>query len=194
MARPRVFESDEALAKAMMVFWQQGYCATSLDDLEATMGLKRQSIYNVFGDKRSLFLKALRFYREQGVAFVEQQLTQFKSPKASLYNIIHILAQGALIEGQQCGCFMANTALELSDHDLEIAREVNIMFEQLEDCFARVIEKGQKQGEISQRFESRSLAKFLINSVNGFRILDKTHPSKAAITDLVAVTLSVLDS
>ncbi|GJD15278.1 hypothetical protein RIVM261_002340 [Rivularia sp. IAM M-261] len=89
MARPRVFESDEALAKAMMVFWQQGYCATSLDDLEATMGLKRQSIYNVFGDKRSLFLKALRFYREQGVAFVEQQLTQFKSPKASLYNIIH---------------------------------------------------------------------------------------------------------
>jgi TetR/AcrR family transcriptional regulator, transcriptional repressor for nem operon len=194
MARPRVFDPDEALAKAMILFWQQGYCATSLENLEAAMGLKRQSIYNVFGDKRSLFLKALRFYRQQGVEFIQQQLTRFKSPKAALHNMIQVLAQGDSSESQPYGCFMANTALELSDHDPEIAQEISLMFEQLEDCFTRVIERGQAQREISQRFESRALAKFLINSVNGFRILDKTHPSKAAIADLVAVTLSVLDA
>ncbi len=193
MARPRIFNPDEALAKAMQVFWQQGYCATSLDDLETKLGLKRQSIYNAFGDKRSLFLKSLKLYREQSIAFVQQQLKLLQSPKAALSHLVQVLAQGASVDGQSCGCFMANTALELADHDPEIAQEVNRMFEQLEDCLADVIEKGQRQGEIPNRFKSRVLAKFLLNSLNGFRILDKTQPSEAVIAKLVEVTLSVLE-
>jgi TetR/AcrR family transcriptional repressor of nem operon len=194
MARPRQFDSDEALAKAMQVFWQNGYCATSLDDLEAKMGLKRQSIYGAFGDKRSLFLKALKFYREQVLAFIREQLTGSSSPKQAIYKTVHRLAQGGLIDGEKCGCFFANTAIELADHDSDVAAEIKYMFERLEHYFTEVIERGQQCGEISKRYSSQLLAKFIMNAINGLRILDKTQPSEEEIEGLLNVTLSILDS
>lgn len=194
MARPREFDPNEALTKAMEVFWHKGYCATSLDDLEAKMGLKRQSIYCAFGDKRALFLKALKLYQEQGFGFIREQLNRFSSPKQAIYETIHLLAQGALIDGKKCGCFMANTALELADHDPDIAAEVRYMSERLEDYFTEVIKQGQECGEIPKHHSSRILAKFIINFINGLRILEKTQPSAEEVEGLVNVTLSVLEA
>lgn len=88
---------------------------------------------------------------------------------------------------------MANTALELADRDSEVAAEMRYMFEKLEDYFTEVIERGQECGEISKHHSSRSMAKFIINSINGLRILEKTQPSEEDIEDLVSLILSVLE-
>lgn len=194
MPRPREFDPNEALVKAMEVFWLKGYCATSLDDLEAKMGLKRQSIYCAFGDKRSLFIKALKFYGEQALVFIKEQLNRSGSPKQAVYETVHRLARGSLINGERCGCFFANIALELADRDSEVSDVVKYMFERLEDYFTETIERGQNCGEISPQHSSRLLAKFIINSINGLRILEKTQPSPEEIEDLVRITLSVLES
>ncbi len=64
MARHKEFDQDEALQKAMEAFWARGYEATSMQDLVEHMGINRQSLYDTFGDKHSLFLKALDRYHE----------------------------------------------------------------------------------------------------------------------------------
>ncbi|MUG92369.1 TetR family transcriptional regulator [Scytonema sp. UIC 10036] len=192
MARPREFDTDKALANAMYAFWQKGYCATSLEDLEAKMGLKRQSIYYAFGDKRTLFLRALKLYREQGLAFVREQLNRFDSPKQAIDETVRLLARGTLIDGKRCGCFIAKSALELADCDSDVAAEVKYMSNRLEEYFIEVIEQGQQCGEVSKLHSSSSLAKFIVNSINGLRILEKTQPSNEEIEHLISVVLSVL--
>jgi TetR/AcrR family transcriptional repressor of nem operon len=193
MARPREFDLDEALVKVLQVFWQNGYCATSLDDLETGMALKRQSIYGAFGDKRSLFLKTLKLYHEQGVTFVREQLHRFDSPKQAVYATLYLMAQGTVNNGEKCGCFMAKMAFELADHDPDVAAEVRSMSQRIEDLFAEIIRRGQACGEISNRQTSRTLAKFLISFINGLRVLEKTQPSASEVENLVTVALSVLE-
>src|SRR5271165_2455891 len=63
--RPRAFEPETTLTRAMDVFWQDGFAATSLDDLSAATGLNRPSLYGAFGDKRALYLQAYRQYRKR---------------------------------------------------------------------------------------------------------------------------------
>jgi len=70
MARPRQFNREESLKNAMVIFWEKGYEATSLNDLLEATGLARQSLYNTFGDKRGLFLASLRRYAEAGLNFL----------------------------------------------------------------------------------------------------------------------------
>jgi TetR/AcrR family transcriptional repressor of nem operon len=193
MARPREFDPEEVLAKALQVFWQNGYSATSLDDLESGMALKRQSIYGAFGDKRSLFLKTLKLYHEQGVTFVREHLHRLNSPKQSVYATLRFMAQETANSGEKCGCFMAKMAFELADHDPEVAAEVRSMSQRIEDLFTEVIQRGQDRGEISNQQSSRTLARFLISFINGLRVLEKTQPSITEVENLVSVALSVLE-
>lgn len=112
MARPRSFCEQQVVSAAMNAFWQHGYEATSMCDLESATGLKRISIYNAFGDKEGMFLAALDMYSEHGKTMLEETV-----PEAGLDGITLLFTrlgeEGTPEEPNQCGCLMANALLDV---------------------------------------------------------------------------------
>ena len=118
MARSKEFEIDDVLEKAMNLFWHQGYEKTSMQDLVTGMGIHKRSMYDTFGDKHTLYIKAVKRY-EQSVSDKMQKKFQGKS---SVRTAIRSLYEMVLdrTEEKPKGCLMVNTAVELSLHDPEV--------------------------------------------------------------------------
>ena len=142
------FDHDAALAKAMGAFWARGYEATSVQDLVDCMGINRGSLYATFGDKRSLFVEALRrydaVYRKEWIS----QLVKSMGPRAAIDAAFDAAISAVLDAGSNDGCLLVNTALELSPHDEEISAIVDHGLAEMEAFFRDMIEQGQAAGEI----------------------------------------------
>jgi len=193
MARSKEFNRESVLDKAMNVFWHRGYEATSIQDLVDNLGINRQSMYDTFGDKHTLFLAALKHYEEvKGVEMVET-LERPGSGLTAIKQMFAALVQEVSGDAQHRGCLMVNTAIELAPHDSVIAVQVARNVRQGEDAFYRTLCRAQEQGELrTQRADLRALARFLMNAVQGLKVMAKVNPTATSLQDIVDVTLSVL--
>lgn len=192
MARLREFKEEDALDKAIEIFWHKGYNGTSAQDLVTYLGLSRSSLYDTFGDKRSLFIKALQRYQKQSLNEVRDILEKSDNIKET---IKQIFAQ-AIIESFQDkitkGCFIVNTTVELAMHDKEIAKIVNENRQNMEDVFYMAVKRGQELGQISTSNDARILARFIFNNYSGIRVLARSAGTEKEVFDDVAkVVLSV---
>src|SRR2546428_10205183 len=121
MPRPKAFDPDEALQKAMQVFWERGYEATSVEDLVQHMGLNRFSLYSTFGGKHQLFVAALERYRDTIVADLVGELEQSAAGLAAIRQFFTRLVDFFASSQGWCGCLMTHTAVELSPHVSRVA-------------------------------------------------------------------------
>lgn len=192
MARPREFDSDQALEQAMRVFWKQGYGATSLQDLMKAAGVQKQSLYGAFGDKRSLFLKCLSLYTTQTLLQVEKMLNEPVSPLAGIECVMRYATRPPDSKDGPAGCLVANTALELGARDPDVLHEIRRMFRGFEKLFASAVRKAREQGEIAAGLDSVAVAQSLTNTINGIRILEKTGASRQQIRTVVDMALGAL--
>ena len=190
MARPREFDPEKALNQTMRIFWERGYQGTSLDELVKAAGVQKQSLYCAFGDKRSMFLKSLALYRSQVVSEVRGILNAPASPMAGIANLLQYASEPGRRKDCPAGCLMANTALEVSKNDPEVAEEVRKMFRDFERLLAAAVKKGQEAGEITTRFESAALGQSLANTINGIRILERTGASHHQVRAVVEMALA----
>ncbi|MBM7578116.1 TetR/AcrR family transcriptional regulator [Jeotgalibacillus terrae] len=191
MARSKAFDEKEVLKKAMQLFWEQGYEKTSMQDLVDQMGIHRRSIYDTFGDKRSLFLSSLSYYE----ALITTEMTRIMDSNLPMKQAIREVFEYAIhADGYHPkGCLAVNTAVELSLLDEEIAKMSTDMFNRTEKVFSHLIKKGQKNGECSKNIDPDTISRFLHNSLLGIRVLIKTHYTKKELESIIDVTLSVLD-
>ena len=93
MARPREFDAEEALGQVMRVFWDQGYQASTFADLTKAADVRKQSLYGVFGDKRSLFLKSLALYRNQVLSKARKVMSEADSPLEGIARLMRYAAR-----------------------------------------------------------------------------------------------------
>lgn len=191
MARSKEFDEKEVLRKAMELFWEQGYEKTSMQDLVDHMGIHRRSIYDTFGDKRSLFLASLHHYEELIVNEMESIISSTSSIKQVIRDVFIFVLNS--IEQYPKGCLSVNAAIELSLLDKEIGRIVTKMFNRTEDMFNNLIKRGQTSGEISKEIDSDNISRFLHNNLVGIRVLIKTNYSKKELEGIITLALSVLD-
>src|SRR5277367_4144538 len=108
--RPRSFDETEALEKATQVFWSKGYDGVTIDDLVAGMGVGRPSLYSVFGDKRTLFLRVLRAYAEKKGARAAKALFSPQNLRASVAGFLRHAVENATEEGSAAGCLIVCVA------------------------------------------------------------------------------------
>ena len=123
MARPREFDEATALEAAMNCFWAQGYELTSVRDLAEQMGITGASLYNAFGDKRSLYRQALRHYLEQTVRDRVARLERLR-PFPAIRTFFDEIVERSLKDRQHRGCMLVNSALELAPYDPEFQKIV----------------------------------------------------------------------
>lgn len=189
MARPREFDPGEALAKVTRLFWQQGYQATSYADLMKVTRLSKQSLYCAFGDKRALFLKALQHYRESTTTDFASLERGSKSPLDVLREVLHYAAFRHEMTGCPLGCLAANTTLELGDGDPDILRELKMINDLLLQHLNAILRAGQREHQITSAIPSKEIARFLLNTVNGIRILEKTAAPRREIQSVIDTAL-----
>jgi TetR/AcrR family transcriptional regulator, transcriptional repressor for nem operon len=190
VARTREFDEDQVLDAAMQVFWRKGYEATSLSDLLKATGLARQSLYNAFGDKRALFLAALRRYASLGVGGFADALKTGPVRGA----VRRVFENGLRGENRDCGCFLVNSTSELLPRDAEVGRIAVSALAGQERALVEALRRGVREGELRlspKRIEQT--ARFLVSTLQGLRVMVKAMPDSPALRDTVAVALRAID-
>lgn len=191
MARNKAFDESTVLNKAMEVFWEKGYCATSMQDLVDGMGINRASLYDTFGDKQQLFIETLNNYRSQQARTVVEMLETAPSVKDALQNLLRGVLQDALCD-QDKGCFMVNAAIEFATRDAAVLQIIRQNIQTIENALSVAITKGQSTGEIKTSQSPEALAKFLVNTVNGMRVAEKAGYESAHFEAIISVVERVL--
>ncbi|MDQ0975907.1 TetR/AcrR family transcriptional repressor of nem operon [Neobacillus niacini] len=191
MARHKEFDEAEVLRKAMVLFWRNGYEKTSMQDLVDYMNIHRRSIYDTFGDKQTLFLRALQLFEEIIGKRMEQQIKPIISVKLAIRRLFEMVTFSD--EEKPPGCFIVNTAVELSLHDEEIADRISKSFSKTESFICELLLQGQISGEISNLLDIEKSSQFIHNSLIGVRVLAKTTKDKEKLQNIIDSTLAVLD-
>jgi TetR/AcrR family transcriptional repressor of nem operon len=180
--RPRKFDEADAVAAARDEFWSRGYAATSVEDLTAATGLGKGSLYGAFGDKHSLFLRALDGYLASALDSVHAQL---RDPKRSPYErlVRHIRGQAAAVAGDKGrrGCLMAKSAAELGSTDDEVADKVQRVLTAWRGELIDTIRAAQRDGSIDPDANAQALATALLALMRGLEALGKGGVKPAQI-------------
>lgn len=193
MAREKAFDKQDVLCKALNLFWEKGYNATSMQDLIDGLGISRSSLYDTFGDKHSLYLQTLEAYREKASLPLVHLIDNATDIKQVLKKLFATTVRECTASDGAKGCFVSNSAVELAPHDEEIAKIVQEDQNALEDALARAFDRAQAEGQITSKESPRSLARFILNTLTGLRIVAKSYSGKKKYDDIVQVALSVLD-
>lgn len=193
MTRQKEFDRDEALQKAMEVFWSRGYEGASVQDLVQHMEINRQSLYDTFGDKHALFLQALDRYREIQSRTVFEVLERPGSIKKNLRQLFDEAVQTSLSEEGRRGCFVGNAMSELAGRCKETANRTSDSVALAEKMFRSALERGREQGELERVHDTRAVARFLYSSLQGMLLMAKATRDRKLLNDVVKVTLSVVE-
>lgn len=192
MPRPKEFDPDAALDRAMDLFWRQGYDGTSLGDLLEHMQISRQSLYDTFGDKHRLFLAVMDRYQERTLDMLSQRL---HGPDVGLDAIREHFERSydfLFADRERGACLMANTSLELGLLDDDARDRVRRHLKSLENAFLNAVRNAIDRGEVSSDRDARALARFLTSSFHGLGIMARGGASKRALRDVIDVTLDAL--
>ena len=191
MARPREFDREMALQRATDVFWAKGYASTSTEDLVAAMGIGRQSLYNAFGDKRSLYLEALEAYQQATTSGHLQRLNAPASPLAGIEALLFgLIADDDRLRAM--GCMGVGAASEFGATDPDLAeRRAKVAMPVFNGLVDRLRE-GQAKGEIDVSMDAAAAARFIQMTMVGIQLAARGGGDVAALRSLAAFAVERL--
>jgi len=193
MARPREFDEAAVLDAAIERFWQRGYEATSVRDLADEMEIAGASLYNTFGDKRTLYERALNRYLDQTFRERIRRLEPALPPRDAIVAFLKEIIKRSLTDKQRRGCMLVNSAIESAPHDKKFLEIVGAFLDEVEKFFFRCVSKGQKQGTISKAHSAADLSKSLLSILLGIRVLARVKPERKLLEGLMRPIFGLLD-
>lgn len=176
--RPRSFDMEAAVERAMHVFWSHGYHATALPDLLRATRLSRGSLYAAFGDKHSLFLRALDRYVADALTRMDSELAPRNEPVDSVRAFLAGYVDRTSGSNGRRGCLLVATAMELAGQDAEINRRIAGFFKAMEAKVADALSRAKTAGRLADGVEPSSAARILVCFVEGLRVVGKTAPPR----------------
>jgi TetR/AcrR family transcriptional regulator, transcriptional repressor for nem operon len=185
MARPKEFDQEKALRKAVRLFCQQGFAATSTDELMCVMQVGRQSMYDTFGDKRALFLKALEMYVTESVHAINVELEKPGSALSAIKNALAAFAERSDLSNSE-GCMGLNAISEFGQRDADVTRITRHAARVQRQTLIRVLTRAKNQGELSSDADLDSMADFFESMLAGIRMAAKAGKSRQALRNIAA--------
>lgn len=190
--RPRSFDVDEVVDRAMHVFWRKGYEGTGLVDLEQATGLGRQSLYGVFGDKRGLFLKVIEHYFDRVLKPGIDLLDAPGSARAHLEKIFdtwEALARSPDFNG----CLVGNSVPEMSARDPELGAVLARKLELMERGFSRALARAKRDGEVNAKLDVKGTARALLTIAQGLAVVARAQRQPGFVRGVVQAARHLLD-
>ena len=192
--RPKKFDPNQKLEIAMDLFWKHGYEGTSLNDLLKKMQISRQSLYDTFGDKHTLFETCLDYYRDNTGKLMDSFLSSPNAGLGSIKSLFQTYIDNTALDQTKKSCFMANTSMELALHDISVKNKVEDFFEFIENAFHQALINAQKNNEIRSSKDLLILARFLTSTMMGIGILSKAGTSSKKIEEVFDIIVSALNT
>ncbi|WP_433944761.1 TetR/AcrR family transcriptional regulator [Paenibacillus sp. SN-8-1] len=192
MARSKEFNESEVLDKAMMLFWEQGYEKTSMTELVDHMGIHRRSLYDTFGDKHRLFLKAMQRYEDKIGAALNSGIKRSKTATEALQFCFDFMIRLHVDEDLPSGCLTVNSAVELATRDSEVDAKSTQAFTSSEQKLKEIIFWGQQNDEFTSEYEAEDLAEYLHNVLIGIRVMSRTSVPKEKLQRLAKISMKFI--
>lgn len=195
MANVCKFNRDEVLEKICHVFWRKGYAATTMDDLVEASGVKRQSLYNAYGNKREMFLKSYASYTAMITRRLDRVLqTQGENLSDNIRKILEMFARVVIDTQSPSGCFVTNTAIEFGEQSRNpIMRRLRKDLRMIEDNLFATLSNAQADGQIANDRDPRSIAQLLVASVPAIAVMYRLNKNKQFTRNVIDEILRVLD-
>ncbi|MDI4232764.1 TetR/AcrR family transcriptional regulator [Bradyrhizobium sp. 31Argb] len=190
--RPRAYEPDVALGKALDLFRKRGFAATSLDDLSAATGMNRPSLYGAFGDKRELYIKSYRRYRDDARAAMVDIFREELPIRERLMRIYAVALDIYLSGDSPRGCFTVVTAASDAVADPEIRALALDGFVELDKAFASCFRRGKEKGELSPAADVTALAQLASATLHTIALRARARVSRKELEALVNGAIDVM--
>lgn len=181
--RPREFDVDQALDQALRVFWEKGYEGASMADLTAAMGINRPSLYSAFGNKESLFLKALARYEEGPAAYVKQALEE-PTARAVAEKILFGATEVLGDPTNPRGCLAIQGALSCGDEAKAVKDQLVSLRCEFMDAVEERFERAKQEGELDAGVDVRQLARYIVTVAQGLSIQASSGTCAAGLRDI----------
>lgn len=183
MARPKEFDRDDALRRALEVFWEKGYEGTSINDLVERTGVQRQSLYDTFGDKHALYVEALHRYAAESDGWLKDLVAPRGSPLAHLKSTFMAIVDSVAADSK--GCMLINAATERGAVDPAVAECAREGQSRMERGFTALVRMAQARGEVSKSTSATAAARTLVTLLMGMRAMARTEPDRAWLKSVV---------
>ena len=192
MARPRAFDEQDVIDKAVDVFWRKGYANTSIGDLERVLGMGRQSIYNTFGDKRALFVRALQNYQQNG----SNNLTSLFNGEMRGVEVIHgyfeILVETITLSDDKRGCFLTKCLMEQGVDDPDVASQCQSNEHTLTSAFKKALQEAVEDQSVPPSLDVDAAASMLSTQVYGLSVMARSGAPKETLLNSAKTLLDML--
>lgn len=190
--RSKEFDPDVALSRAMDLFWSRGYEATGVADLVEHLGIARASLYATFGSKEQLFRRAIERYLETQAGPVIAELGEPGPVLPRLEAMLLRLADVATNDPHRRGCFVVNAAMERLPADLALGDRVAAHLRADVTAIAAALTRARASGELSSNADPLPLARFLVTTIQGLRVVGKGTADPDLLRDTVTVAMAAL--
>lgn len=193
MARPRAFDEQQALRRALDVFWVKGYNAASMNDLLEATDLSKSSLYASFGSKQALLIEAIACYGEQLMQGPLSPLTRANASRADIEEMLDRVITIAVTPEGQRGCFINNCFTEIAPHVPEVMAASAAVMRTIDSALSAAAERGQREGRITAAESPSALAAYLIHILTGINLAAKSVPGRERLDNIVRIALRSLD-
>jgi TetR/AcrR family transcriptional repressor of nem operon len=193
MARLKAFDEERAIDKAVDCFWSRGYEATSVRDLGEAMEIGGASLYNAFGDKRTLFVKCLERYANRSSRERMARIEEKHAPKEAIRTFLAEIIERSLKDPDCKGCLLVNSALDVAPHDAAIGKAVSGYLDEIRDFFRRNIEAARRAGTVPKAIDAEGVSGHLLGVLMGIRALTRVKPDRKLLESVARPALALLD-
>ena len=193
VGRPRAYQPEVALGKALDLFRKGGFAATSLDDLSAATGMNRPSLYGAFGDKRELYIKSYQRYRDDARAAMID-VFRIELPIRKRLERIYTIALDIYLSGEAGprGCFTVMTAASEAVGDPEIRAMVLDGFTELDKAFARCFRLAREKGELRASTDPAVLARVASATMHSMAIRARARVPREELEAMAKGAIDVM--
>ncbi len=192
MARSKEFDPEQALSAAMDVFWRLGYENASLGALLHEMGIAKQSLYDTFGDKRALYLKALAHYRNETNGSMRRLFSSAPTVKDGFSQLLFGLSRESRAQHAR-GCLLLSANMERAAGDAVVTDFLRSNQAEVESIFTQALRRAQAGGELSSAQDPAALARFFVATIQGMRAMARLKSDRRALEQVARVALAVFD-
>jgi TetR/AcrR family transcriptional repressor of nem operon len=192
MVRTRAFDPSVALTRAVELFSSKGYSETSMDDIVKATGVSRYGLYGTFGNKRELFEQALERYADN---MGRESFMRLLEPDASISHVRAIFDER--IEhmctcGENRGCMLCHTAMELAPHDHEIEEVLQKFLRRMSKVFSIGLDNAREKGEVRDDLDTSAAGEYLTGALFGLAVLARAGFPRETLDNFVETTISTL--
>lgn len=191
--RPREFDRDQALERAMLAFWQRGYEGTSMADLVQAMGIASARIYAAFGSKQALFREAIQRYESGAGCFADRALAEESLVREAISRMLRDAVATYTEPSRPQGCMVVMAATNFAQENEEVAAWLAVHRRQRTQSIINRLQRAMDEGELRQDADVQALGDFYATQLHGISVQARDGISRSRLLAAAAAAIGVLD-